>query len=390
MSNVKGFTNTPKIKEEAALWLLKIEEENPLSAEDAKKLRAWVNTSEVHRNVIMRMSKTWGDMDVLTAIRVAPEAEKESLSSKLRRFARWLLSNKGHNGEETSTGLSSLIKLTAFASVLVASVMLVGLPQIENPETGVYVTDIGEYKKHTLQDGSTLWLNSDSKVKLDYSDKFRRVSLLRGEAHFEVEKDPNRPFEVYSNDRLVRAIGTAFSVNRLQDSIEVLVSEGTVEVAIVDNILILTPDDAKPARSRNKPNQKERAEPTEAKAANVSKYLGKITAGETMAIPMVNTAIIEGDTNKVVKLNKNDIGRRLSWLDGKLVFAGESLEEVVSEISRHTTIKIDVPDPELRKMRIGGHFEAGETDKLFYILESGFGIEVTELDDNHVKLSVKQ
>ena len=82
--------------------------------------------------------------------------------------------------------------------------------------------------------------------------------------------------------------------------------------------------------------------------------------------------------------------RFLSWKEGKLVFAGESLEEVVQEVTRHTQIKIDVIDPQLKSMRIGGQFQVGETDTLFYVLESGFGISVKKLNDHHVQLHVKE
>jgi transmembrane sensor len=72
------------------------------------------------------------------------------------------------------------------------------------------------------------------------------------------------------------------------------------------------------------------------------------------------------------------------------VFAGESLEEVINEITRHTPVQIDVLDPKLKSMRIGGQFQVGETETLFYVLESGFGISVNKLNEYHVQLSVKQ
>ena len=382
MSNVKGFTNTQKIKEEAANWLLKIDDTAPLSKHEASELRAWVETSDVHRSVITRMSQTWNNMDVLAAVRVAPEKSTIFSLSKLKAMlGAKILSTFCKDNEKTS-GTSVFFKLTTVSACLLVGLLFINSmsnqPRVAEPQ--YYATNIGEYKKQILEDGSTLWLNSNSKVKVDYSDNYRRIALLNGEAHFEVTKDALRPFEVYSMDKLVRAIGTAFSVQKLTERVEVLVSEGTVELAIVDDVLLLTPNDLsnstriKVKKSIDKP-------------APISRYLGKLTAGQSMTISSSVSA--RNTDNRVVNIDSGEMGRQLSWLDGQLVFTGQTLAEVVTEISRHTSMKIDVPNAELRKLRIGGHFEAGETDKLFYLLDSGFGIEVNKIDESHVELLKK-
>lgn len=395
MSNIKGFTNTQKIKEEAANWLLIIEEKSPLSSKESQALRDWVATSSVHRAVIIRMSETWNNMDVLAAMRVNTEQKAWFSMENIKALlgAKILTTLFKQNDKTAQRGYLTFFKLSTVAVCFIASLLFIDLIFIEGVtrQPNYYVTDIGEYKKHILEDGSTLWLNSNSKVKVDYSKNFRRIALITGEAHFEVKKDASRPFEVYSMNRLVRAVGTAFSVHKLKDRVEVIVSEGTVELAIVDEMLVLKPDDLLTTTEVNT-HKKENGKAISIinVPAKVSKYLGKLSAGESMSIPMVSSALIEGEDNHIVHLDKGEIGRKLSWLDGKLVFAGESLEEVVNEISRHTSIIINVPDPELRKMRIGGHFQAGETDKLFSILESGFGIEVNKIDDHHVELLTKE
>ncbi len=386
MSNVKGFTNTQKIKEEAANWLLKIEEKSPLSPQESDELKTWVATSDIHRSVIIRMSQTWNNMDLLAAMRMAPERKSQFSLDKFKamlgaKILTTLFQNKSQSKNPKRRSL--LLSFTTVSVCLLVALLFIDSTVTESmiSEPQYYVTDIGEYKKQILEDGSTLWLNSNSKVKVDYSKNFRRIALITGEAHFEVEKDANRPFEVYAMNRLVRALGTAFSVHKLNGSVEVLVSEGTVELAIVDDVLLLKPDDL--LTSTNiKLNQNEQAMASINEPAKVSKYLGKLSAGQSMSLSTISS----GEDNHIVHLDKGELSRKLSWLDGKLVFAGETLAEVVSEISRHTSIKIDVPDPELRKLRIGGHFESGETDKLFYLLDSGFGIVVNKIDDNHVEL----
>jgi len=251
---------------------------------------------------------------------------------------------------------------------------------------------MGEHQSHTMPDGSILWLNSSTKIEVSYSRAFRRIKLLTGEAHFEVAKDATRPFEVYANDRLVRAIGTAFSVHKVNDNIEVIVSEGTVELAVIDNTLVVIPDDFEHVKIKDNFDGNNRGqqlipvhEKVEPLPANVKQILGKLTAGQRISIPIEHEKISD-----VIELDTSEVTRSLSWKEGKLVFAGESLEDVIQEITRHTKVKIDVLDPQLKSMRIGGQFQVGETDTLFYVLESGFGISVNKLNDLHVQLRLKE
>ncbi|WP_019028930.1 FecR family protein [Colwellia piezophila] len=383
MSNVKGFTNTQKIKEEAANWLLKIDDKARLSTDETNELRAWIATSDIHRAVMIRMSKTWENMDVLAALRVAPERSSLFSLDKLKTMLGINMLTSLFKNNEKPSGSSLFFKLTTVSACLLVGLIFIN-SMINNPmesDSQYYATNIGEYKKQILADGSTLWLNSNSKVRVDYSENFRRIALITGEAHFEVQKDATRPFEVYAMNRLVRALGTAFSVHKLKGRVEVLVSEGTVELAIVDDVLLLKPNDLLPSTNIQL-KQKEQTITRFNEPVKVSKYLGKLSAGQSMSISAISTA----EDNHIVHLDKSELGRKLSWLNGQLVFAGETLEEVVTEISRHTEIKIDIPDPELRKLRIGGHFDTGETDKLFYLLDSGFGIVVNKIDENHVEL----
>jgi transmembrane sensor len=395
MTNVTGFTNTQKIKEEAANWLLIIEQESPLSPQKAKALQDWTDTSDVHKAVIMRMSQTWNNMDLLSAMRVSPEQKSRFSIGAIKVLLgdKILRALSKQDNKPATDGYSLFFRFNLVAVCFIASFLVFDFigNNSDISEPIYYVTEVGEYKNHILDDGSTLWLNSNSKVKVDYSLDFRRIALIEGEAHFKVKKDASRPFEVYSMNRLVRAVGTAFSVHKLEDSVEVMVSEGSVELAIVDEMLVLKPDDLLTYNQGDAQQlEVQNSIQLSHKPAKISKFLGTLSAGDSMSIPVVTSARIEGEDSQVVRLGEGEVGRKLSWLDGKLVFAGESLAEVVTEISRHTTIKIDVPDPELRKIRIGGHFEAGQTDKLFTILESGFGIEVNKINDHHVQLLIKK
>jgi transmembrane sensor len=394
-TNVKGFTNKTIINQEAAEWVLLLEDTPKLSNEQIENLNAWITTSDVHRECLENMVNSWGEMDLLSSVMLPQEMCKPSLLSRLWANLFFpilaIYAFLSTCIKQRSQLLRPVIATPILACALVW--LVVSLNPIEDMAQGlVFNTQVGESLSHVMPDGSILWLNSSTKIQVNYSENYRRINLLEGEAHFEVAKDATRPFEVYAGNRLVRAIGTAFTVHKSNGKIEVLVSEGTVELAIVDNTLVVIPDDYQAIEIEKNFANKTVAKNSSAVShqgnnnpANVKKRLGTLTAGQRISIP------IEIDKpSDIDELDTSEVTRFLSWKDGKLVFAGESLEEVIKEISRHTQVKIDVLDPQLKSMRIGGQFQVGETDTLFYVLESGFGISVNKLNDNHVQLRVKE
>jgi transmembrane sensor len=395
MNNVKGFTNKIIINQEAAQWVLLLEDTPELSKQQIAALNAWIGTSDVHRECLESMVASWGEMDLLSSVMLTQEMRSPSLFSALQTKLLFPL-------VAISAFFSTCIKLRnqllrpvlavpiLACAITVLVITMAPTPTPTKTEGLVFNTQIGENLKHVMHDGSILWLNSSTKIKVDFSENYRRINLLKGEAHFEVAKDATRPFEVYAGNRLIRAIGTAFTVHRLDGKIEVLVSEGTVELAIVDNTLVVIPDDYQAIKIEHNFENKVTSPSSETievvnHPTKVKKMLGTLTAGQRISIPIQNENI--GDIDE---LDTSEVTRFLSWKEGKLVFAGESLEEVINEITRHTPVQIDVLDPKLKSMRIGGQFQVGETETLFYVLESGFGISVNKLNEYHVQLSVKQ
>ena len=378
MNNVSGFTNTKKINQEAAEWVLLIEETDKLTKQQVDNLNKWIALSDVHKKCITQMANSWGELDVLSSILSPKVAQKPEVSLVDVLQAPFIVLLRSMNHIYQSVFMKK-VGVLAMSLVLVAGgwqLFNKDMMDFNASDSNMFTTSLGQHSKHQLADGSTVWLNSATQIKVDYSDDFRRIYLLKGEAYFEVAKNANRPFEVYSENRLVRAVGTAFSVQKLEDSVKVLVTEGKVELAVVDNTLYI--NDVSPTSS----SQENDASNTVSK----EEIIGYLIAGQSIDIPTVENMKI-GHANTI---DFSDINRKISWRDGKLVFAGESLEEVIQEITRHTSMEIDISDTELKAMRIGGQFMIGDTDSLFNVLESGFGVEVIKLNKHHVQLHIKK
>lgn len=383
MNKIASFPSSLAIEEQACQWLVKFESDEKPSIQEIKQFNAWLSKSPVHRQTLLRLAKTWSDMDIMSGLMIplgcSLKPRKCKFAAITSAVAIFTKNISGAVVSKTLRGVRPLMLLPVLILVVTLSLSFFKTslrPVIPNNS---YVTSIGEHSKHILDDGSVLSLNSNSKVEVNYDLSKRVVNLLKGEAHFDVIFDPHRPFEVYVGNRVVKAVGTAFSVYRLEENVEVLVTEGKVELAVIESTLLVKPDLS--SIKNNALNQNLGVNSTE----NTVTVVASLVAGQSISIPIRSNQL----DAPVVKYAQGELVRKLSWLDGRLVFAGESLEEVVAEVSRHTPILIEVVDPELKQLRIGGQFQAGETDALFDVLESGFGVKITRINKSHVQLDAK-
>lgn len=321
------------IEAEACAWIAQFDGKQP-SKEDLAAFHEWINRSPKHKEEIRRLSELWDDLNILTELAV-PVRETRKKPAVLPVWA------------------------SAFA-VLILLFGAWGYIRFGIPETPrVYSTAVGEQKTVELPDGSSIQLNTASRVKVDYSDVERKVQLLQGEAFFKVASDRQRPFVVYVRERLVRAVGTAFTVYVQRKNIEVAVTEGVVEFARV-------PAFEDPAKSKRAVSEAQSITTT-------------VTAGQK--------ATLDRGKESVESVKREELNRMLSWREGLLVFSGEPLEDVIEEISRYTSLKIMIVDPRIREIRVGGYFRTREINAIFDALEASFGIRVDHLSDQVIQLS---
>ena len=103
-----------------------------------------------------------------------------------------------------------------------------------NNSNGVEMTNnSSETKQIILVDGSVIDLAGKS--SLSYSESFGKVSrevFLKGEAFFNIKKNPDKPFIVHAGDLVTQVLGTSFRIkpNSLNGSIEVSVNTGRVSI----------------------------------------------------------------------------------------------------------------------------------------------------------------
>ena len=368
--NVTPIEVPQSVQSQASVWLAKLDGTNPSDAL-LLEFKHWVNQDKSHYAAFKKVAAAWGDLNILTRLPLlleerAQQQERADVKSKVANKARlplWL-----------SGSWSGFGGLAVTASLVFAVLVSLQLGPFSADPT-VYWTAIGEQKTITLADNSVVQLNTNSRIQVDYSQAVRAIYLHQGEAHFDVESNAQRPFEVYVGTGRVRAIGTAFSV-RLNDSdIGVVVTEGVVEIA--PEILIY--DAALPAGLPASNDAGSGAAPSGDGLQRLAQ-LQRVEAGSAAVFDQQAVTLVE-------TLDKTDLQRSQAWQQGLLMFSGEPLEEVVSQLSRYTDIKIVIQSERARHLRIGGQFQIGDTQAVFTALEKGFGLKANYVTNNLVYLS---
>lgn len=369
MDNICKFTDRSTIEQEAAQWLIRLDGDEPLSKRELAALREWLARSPRHRKELNNLNSFWAN-NILTEL-VVPLGRHET-----RRGWRALLT-------QVLRSVPSLAATVAALMVLAG----IGLWFFSNPlieSNGLYLTAVGQQKSLTMADGTVVQLNTNSQIQVEYNEQYRNIRLLQGEAHFEVAKDAQHPFRVYAGAGRAQAVGTAFTVYLKDDGVNVLVTEGRVALASLGR--------STPMSTTPSPPEVDKPAAVDPYVNTASNNLGILKAGEAVTLDTTDAGN-DGHTqlmDVVQVIDEDELTRRQSWRQGLLVFSGEPLEQVVLEISRYTTVSIEIPDPDLRQIQIGGRFKVGDIDNMFDALETNFGVKVNRLNYNRVQLKAAE
>ena len=357
------FPDRRTVDAEAGAWLIRLDGDETLSADEREELRAWLARSPAHVKELRGLARFWGRANVLTELSIPLDKPGQAA--------------RGH-AEGTRTRLGPMVAGIAAAAVLAGVAVFIATPSIGTNTDGVdkaaggvdgdgyYATAVGQQRTITLADGSVARLNTNTRLLVEYGERYRDIRLQAGEVHFTVARHVERPFRVYAVNSRIQAVGTAFAVHIKDGDVDVLVTEGSVEIAA-------TRDPPPAGRLDHDP------------AIDALEVLGTLQVGQQTTIWRSGqraAAIAEIRTVEPI-----DIEKKLGWRDGLLTFAGDPLEHVVAEISRYTTVTVDIPDPEVRAIRIGGRIAVGETDGMIAALETNFGLRVTRIGDDRIEIT---
>lgn len=190
------------LKSEFATWL----------AADPLHATAWSSIGET-AGVIGRAAEEMQHRDARQA--ASPQAPQRRRSDR----RRWRDHRPRRNGWKVGLG-------TAAA----ACALLVALPTLQLHLDADHVTGAAQVVPVRLADGSTVQLGPDSAIAVSYSPSGRTVRLVAGQALFEIQHDPSRPFRVEAGKVTTTVLGTGFDVRRIGGATSVAVRHGRVRV----------------------------------------------------------------------------------------------------------------------------------------------------------------
>lgn len=324
------------IREEAASWLVKLDgrlDSGNLSPVDVRSFKDWLAQDPRHGKILKRQLAVWSDMDVFANAALNTELQHKGI--------RWR--------EIFKFKMIALPIATACSLLIALGVWFWIAPEIEDNE--LYATNIGVQRAEELSDGSIAHLNTDSLIEINYTENQRTIVLLRGEAMFDVFHDPERPFVVYAAGTTVEAVGTKFVVRLTSDKIRVTVTEGQVQLA---------------------------NDPDYAETASEEPEVQEVILLNQWQEAELDIQVSEEAQPILSELDEEETERRFSWTDGRLIFEDESLETIITEVSRYTQVRVVIADPELRELRLSGRFQIGDTEALLEAIEiSRQGIQFT-------------
>lgn len=355
MDRINAIAPAEQIEQEASEWLAKMDADTELSQQELADLKQWMNRSPAHRANLNDLIAFWQEANTLTELSfpLAPTTSTESPGAP---------SVFGVAGVWPAAGAVALVVMLA----VMLNVVGLGLGtgnSIRVAANGIYETRVGEQNAIALVDGSVIELNTNSRVQVNYTPERRSIKLMQGEAYFDVSKDPDRPFEVSAGKGLVRAVGTAFAVHFNQDALTVSVTEGKVAL------------DALPLHTGP-------ASLSEAPSASATP-VGALVAGQRGEFKPL---LAQGVNSSSKTLEVGNLDKTLAWRDGLFMFEGESLATVVKEMNRYTELTIEIADPSIADIQVGGQFKVDDTQAMLDNLSTSFDLAIHRVNKNLIHL----
>lgn len=339
----KSDKSTQAIIEAANEWLLVMHEE-VVAESDEKAFAAWLRESPVHVREYLKAEAVFATLEEIdSAKRIDVDALLAADDDSVIELGAMAKETRGHAPAVTDGRRRMVWPWATAASVLLAVAAVFWYSTL--PQVDIYTTGLGEQRRLVLEDGSVIDMNTQSTLRVAYTDTTRDVQLEQGEALFTVAKDPARPFVVASEHATVRALGTQFNVHKRNGEVRVTVLEGRVAV--------------------------EHASPSSQSGAvgtidAVPVELGAGDAAEVLPAAPIRTQ---------AKVNTE---RTLAWTERRLIFENETLVAVVAEFNRYNQRQLVINDVELSQERISAVFDADQPDALVRFLEQNVDIVVQE------------
>lgn len=286
--------------------------------------------------------------------------------------------------ETSKAPRSRWVQARIAAGLVVFTVASAGAWYAFDRSNPTYSTTVGEQRSLELADGSTVELNSKSRIRVRYSADERDIDLLEGQALFHVAKNKSRPFIVSADGTRVLAVGTQFDVYKRSEGTTVTVLEGTVAV--------FTPEETgtahgtpPPQELSETPSAASEASGTAAPAPPATPIAAQRPAHGSPNFGSAEIMLSGGEQVTVTpratqKSEHANVSAAIAWTERRIVFESATLSEVAEEFNRYNQRQLVIEEPQLYGFHISGVFSSTDPESLIKFLREQLGVEVTESD----------
>jgi transmembrane sensor len=316
------------ITDAARRWVIRMAS-GEMGPADQRQLAAWLEQDRRHRDAFEAENLLW---HLSGSLRPGLLGEAAAAPGSLAR-----------GPVENRRWPSGLIRRAAAIAVLIAGAAYVFADDLIVMSQADARTAAGEQRRIELPDGSSALMNTASALAIDYSDRERRVRLLRGEAFFEVRPQAGRPFRVETDGGTAEAVGTAFAVRSIGGAMTVTVSHGKV-------------------------------------AVHVPPSAGQ--GGAPTPILQANQGLALDAASKASTVQKVDADKSLAWRSGRIVFEGTPFAEAIAELDRYFPGRILTIGDTAAMSPVTGIVRADELSAGIRAIAAVEGLTVTELSRN--------
>ena len=333
----------------AAAWLA--EQDAGMSVQKTAELARWRAADPAHEEAVARLDCVWEKLhhmrEILPEAGLLPDPH--------------LSAQGGRGAGRRFSPLGVFAAAGAVAALAVILTFWIYRPfgsELLSPGEVVYGTDIEGTKRIILEDGSIVELNADSKILVRLTPVIRRVTMVRGEAHFLVAREQARPFQVEAGGLVARALGTAFNIRLSEDQVQVLVTEGRVEI---------------------EPSRPERRLAEDDRTGNRTQIL--VTGERVVSMPQDGNRSVEIDRVVPAKIRE-----AIGWQSSQLVFVDTPLGEALEQFNARNRTQVLLGDPSLAATPIGGSFRSNNIEAFVRLLSSDEQIRVERFSPDRIIL----
>ncbi len=379
--NPLGAGTLMEIRKEAAAWLLEMDLEP--KRWNRRRFAAWLKSSPQHMEEFLAQSALWGALVDLDPGGI----DLDNLPKGPDNVIEW-----PEIRQAGSQGVRSRLRwwFVGLAAVLMLLVSTTALWGLRLNRSEVLATAIGEQRAVRLDDGSVVHLNTDTRVRIHFTDSARQIELLQGEALFTVRRDVDRPFQVQSDGIRVEALGTQFNVRRRDRDTIVSVIEGRVAVVDPSRAAASAEPSVAPASARAAGAadgriviESPRKTPSSPGAAPDTPYeAGRPAPAGALAVLGAGEQASISTQGTVEQSPAQSVTSATAWRQRQLIFSNTPLASVAAEVARYNIApRLHIEGAKLRQRRLNGVFAADDPESLIQFLARDPTLAVTRSGD---------